>query len=221
MNTAGQILPDQSPLSDTLHQSCSTLPLHNFWEILIDGDLRWLIINGNPSEDQMRNAWEGIGEEYMGLINNPKAQSIFLLSKKIEQAEWQKEFIEKSIKALKFQYDSDIADWVSELGYGIVEYSTNRETYLKSLISIELSAKTLIVLLNQYRAEYEFYKEKAGETVSNQSPAERRFSYAKEIALLSRFQGQRLIKEKITVLEYCAIINNYLEENKKPEGTNG
>jgi hypothetical protein len=45
--------------------------------------------------------------------------------------------------------------------------------------------------------------------------AERRFMYEKELSHLSKFQGFRIVKEKITVIEYCAIVNNYLEEIKR------
>ena len=85
-----------------------------------------------------------------------------------------------------------------------------------------MSAKVLIVLLNQYNAEYKLADKEQG-APSNPSVEEQRFQYEKEIAMLSKYQGQRIIKEKITVFEYAAIINNYLDEQRmqKKEVSNG
>lgn len=212
---------EASSLSNTLHHSCSTLPLSLFIEIILEGDLRWLIISGNPSQEQLDSAWQNIVEEYTSLIKTEKSDSIFELFKKIKIAEWQLSFIEKSVLALKFQYDEDIASWLGDQGFGQVEKSSDREIYLKSLYRIETGARMLIVMLNQYHAEYKLLNEKSDQDIDE--PANKRARYEKEIAMLSRFQGYRIIKEKITVLEYCAIINNYLEEcrQSKKEAKDG
>jgi len=123
-------------------------------------------------------------------------------------------YIDRSIEALRVQYDEEIATWLSEKGFGIVQYSEDREVYLKNLMSIKTSSKTLIVLLNQYNAEYKSLNKNNDTGVIEETESEKRFRYEKEIALLSRYQKERINKQTITVFEYAAIINNYLEQNK-------
>lgn len=195
------------PSNNTLHHSCSTLPYSHFIEIILHGNLRWLIISGHPSPAELQQAWENILQEYSELVRTDKSDNIFDLFKKISQTEDLIFFIDTAIGLLKTQYDAEIADALNEKGFGIVEPSEDREVYLRSLYAIEMSAKMLIVLLNQYRAEYALVSKPTDEQPADNS----RFRYEKEIAILSKFQGYRIIKEKITVLEYCAVINNYLD----------
>ena len=209
--TAPQAQQPASSLPGILHRSCSTLPLSHFIEIIINGDLRWLITNGSPSQEQLAAAWDDILEEYLSLIKTDKADNIFELYKKIKHTEWQLVYADKCLLALKIRYDIEIADWLGQLGFGLPVPSDSREEYLKSLYRIETAAKMLIVLLNQYKAEYALLNKDKEDEKIQLSPAEGRFRYEKEIAMLSRYQGQRIIKEKITVLEYAAIIPNCLD----------
>lgn len=218
-------LPNQqdSQLPGTYHQTCNTLILSHFFEIMITGDLTWLIIKGNVLPSQLEEAWESIIEEYTSLIKTDKTDNIFLLYKKIKQTEFLMQFIEKTIDALKIQYDEEVASWLSERGFGVVEYSEDREIYLKSLNAIRTGAKMLVVMLNQYNAEYKNLNKDKVEVSVQQSESEKRFSYEKELSLLSRYQGQRINKQTITVMEYAAIINNFIEYHKakKPVKENG
>ncbi len=199
--------------SATLHQSCSSLPLSNFLEILITGDLRWLIRDGVPTEAEISEAWTAILEEYGTHVRTEKSDSVFACWKRIKKLQADLQFIEKSVMVLKHQYDEEIAEWLSSKGFGLVEYSTDREKYLRSLYAIETASKTLVVLLNQTETEYQSMT--AGQADDTSTPEEKRMRYEKEIAILGKFQGFRIVKEKITVLEYCAILNNYIEESNR------
>lgn len=206
--------PEGTLLPASLHRECRTLPLNRFIEIMVTGDLRQLIISGTPTIMDLADAWSEIIEEYVSLVKTDKADSVFELFKKIKYTEWLIAFIDKCLLGLKLQYDTDIAEWISARGYGTIQPSTDREVYLRSIYGIETGAKTLIVLLNQYTAEYKAVQTEKEELDDNQSEAEKRFRYQKEIALLGKYQGQRIRPEEITVFEYAAVINNYLQEQK-------
>jgi len=217
-------LPPNQPASllpGTYHQSCSTLLLSHFFEIMITGDLSWLIINGNTLPSQLEEAWDTIIAEYTSLIKTEKTDDIFMLYKKIKQTQFLMDYVDKCIDALKVKYDADLAAWLGEKGFGEVEYSTDRDVYLRSLFGIKTSAKVLVVLLNQYNAEYKLLNK--DNEVFPETETEKRFRYEKEVAELSRYQGQRINKQITVVLEYAAIINNYLEYIKinKPVLENG
>lgn len=210
--TARHKTPEAILSGSTLHRQCSTLPLSHFIEIILNGDMSWLIISGTPTNAELLSAWEDILEEYASLIKTDKTENVFELYKKIVHTEWRLTFIEKSLLTLKMQYDEEVAGWVGEMGFGEVRYVADREEYLRSLYAIEMRAKMLIVLLNQYKAEYRLMNpERSQEDIVNNT----RIRYEKEIASLSKYMGYRIVKEKTMVLEYAAIINNYLEDCRR------
>lgn len=213
-NTA--LPPNQpgSPLPGTYHQTCSTLLLSHFFEIMITGDLSWLIIKGDVLPSQLEEAWEKIIEEYTSFIQTEKTDDIFLLYKKIKQTEFLMQYVEKCIAALEIQYDNELANWLNERGFGEVAVTNDRELYMKSLKRIKTGATTLVVLLNQYNAEYKILNKDNQNVSIQQSESQKRFAYEKELAILSRFMHMRINKQTIVVTEYAAIINNYIEYNK-------
>ena len=201
-------------LSGMFHQSCKTIPISCMFEIMITRDLSWLIIKGDPMPFQLEEAWNIILEEYVSLIKTEKTDDIFLLYKKIKQTMFLRDIIELSLNYLTSNYDEDIAKLVSEKGFGIIEYTEDKEVYSRMIKSVRMSAKTLIILLNQYNTEYALTNK--GDQVIEEDITEtaKRLRIEKELATLSRFQGQRINKQTTTALEYAAIINNYLDYNK-------
>lgn len=209
---------DPTLLSGTYHQSCKTIPIGLLFEVMITGDLTWLCISGNPLPNKLEESWESIVEEYMSLIKTEKTDDMFQLYKKIKQTQWLKNIIDLCLDSLKVGYDPDLAKIVSEKGFGVIEYVANKEIYLRSIKVVEMSAKTLVVILNQYITEYESLNKNNTAQSIEMSENERRLNIEKEIATLSRFQKDRINKQTTTAFEYAAILNNYLEY-KKNEST--
>lgn len=203
-----------SPSSNMYHQSCQTLRYDKWIEIVLTGDLSHLIISGTPTGDELESAWKSILTEYSELVQTEKSEDVFAAYKKVVQTEWHISFIDHCIAVLKVQYDKEIADLLSARGFGEVVYSEDREVYLKSLYGIQMEAKVLVVLLNQYTAEY---KSLAKDDISQQEPgaARTRADYEKELWILSKFQGYRIIPAEITVLQYCMIVNLYIDEYRR------
>lgn len=182
---------------------------------MITGDLTWLCISGNPLPNKLEESFEKILEEYMSLVKTEKTDDVFQLYKKIKQTQWLKDIIELCLNTLTVGYDEDVARIVSEKGFGVIEFIEDKEIYLRNIKSVRMSAKTLIIILNQYLTEYEILnKNNVAENV-DVSENERRLSVEKEIATLSRFQGDRINKQTTTAFEYAAILNNYLEHAKQ------
>jgi len=72
-----------------------------------------------------------------------------------------------------------------------------------------MQAMTMIVLLNQYKKEYESYNSnviaKAGDYQF----------YMDELALLSKFQGSTLNPKKITTAFYIGVVNSVIAESER------
>lgn len=206
---------DNTQLSDMYHQNCKTLPVGLLFEIMITGDLAWLCISGNPLPNKLEEAWEYILEEYMTLVKTEKTDDLFQLYKKIKQTQFLKNLIDLCLDSLSVGYDEDIAKVVSEKGFGVVEYTEDKEIYLRSIKAVRMSSKTLIIILNQYFTEYESLNKNNTQENIAISETDRRMSIEKEVATLSRFQGSRINKQTTTAFEYAAILNNYLENARQ------
>lgn len=211
-NSSSQGLTQGNILSSTsYHRTCEKLNYGKFIQVLTTGNLNLLRIKGKSTKEQLEEAWEDIKAEYSNLIQTPKSDTLFDVVKKLARVQWLMLFLDMALDTLKEQYDQGIANLICENGYPMIEDLEDREDYLKQIYRVEIEAKVLIVLSNQYYAEYQSLIPKdAADTIKKDI-----LYYEKELAFLSRFQGSRIDKNKITVLEFCAIVNTFLEEAKK------
>lgn len=204
-----QTLPD-SHLKSSYHRSCETLKYDTFLKVLISGDLNLLTITGFPTEEELGIAWDAIQEEYSTLIATPRSTNVFELAKRISKCNFLIKFIGWATSHLKTKYSEQIALRIQDYGYPLIEKDAEQDRgNLKQIYMVESEAKTNIILLNQYTNEYKMlYPE--GET-----PVDRTLmDYDKELAILSRFMGKWIRRKKITVWEFCTIVNAYMEYNK-------
>ena len=61
-----------------LYENCNQLMLDRFIQIIVEGDLRLLIIEGDPSNEILKETWEYIYAEYTSLINDDNSTEIYL-----------------------------------------------------------------------------------------------------------------------------------------------
>jgi hypothetical protein len=60
-----------------LYENCNQLMLDRFIQIIVEGDLRLLIIEGEPSNEILKETWEYIYAEYTSLINDDNSLEIY------------------------------------------------------------------------------------------------------------------------------------------------
>ncbi len=150
--------------------------------------------------------WDEIRAEFSEAIKTPKSSTIFDCWKKIESLTTKMNFVSLACNYLKHSYDTQIAEQLMLHGYDYVQDLPERDAYLKQIYLVETEAKTLVIILNQCYNEYRLLcPEGAGED-------ERTIvDYDKELAIISKFVGHRVNKFEITVSEFCAYANLYLE----------
>lgn len=198
------------PLPALFHRSCKTLLYDTFLNIIDSGSLSLLVIHGQPSIEELVEAWGDILQEHSELIKSNKTQSISDLFKKITYTEWKIVFLEKGLWLLKHEYNEKIATDIANMGYDLIVANDDRETYLRQIYGVETDAKFLIVQLNQYKTEYSILcpKDQQVKTLTL-------IDYERDIAILSKFMGYRINKKEITVFEFDGIVNYYLETVQK------
>jgi hypothetical protein len=207
-----QPVPTQTSIPLLLH-TCQSLKYKRYLDILFGAPKSFLIISGEHTEEQLDLAWANIVTGFSDLIKTPKSNSVFELHKKIKFTESKMFFLEKALTYLKSEYDADIATAICEWGYELIEPKDDRDAYLKQIYLVEGEAKTLVVMLNQYIAEYRVLCPENESTVNHD-----RMKYEKEIKILSRFHGYRINTNKETCFTMAALINIFLEANKKDNG---
>jgi hypothetical protein len=193
------------------HQSCDTLIYGEFLKILTTGDLRPLVIEGEPTEEDLKTAWDKILSEYSERITTEKTGNIISLWKRIIYTKWQISFLDIALDYLKQEYDAEIAEQVMMAGFDMIEDLESREDYLRQIYSIETEAKTLIVILNQLYNEYKILHPH-GETIERTMA-----DYDKELAILSKHVGFWIRKNEVTVADVASIVSIYMDYVKSLE----
>lgn len=194
-------------VNSKIYQSCSELPLFNFIKVLVTGELKYLIIKGRPSNESLASAWDNIFNEYTTLCGGLQQNHILLLLKEIAVTQNKLIIIQAIIDQLSKQYNSDLADMLRALGFRRKFDPQNREEYTNDLKLTVSQAKTLMVRLEQRKAELNNMR--SGNEVKESD-------YDSLIAELSKFQGYRIHTKEIMVSEFISIFNNY-KKSLKPD----
>jgi hypothetical protein len=178
--------------------------------VLISGDLHLLTISGFPTDEELAVAWDEITQEYSSLITTPRSNNIFELFKRISKCNFLIKFLGWATSHLKVKWSEEIALRIQDYGYPLIQKDPDHNRgNLKQIYMVESEGKTNIVLLNQYVKEYKIA------CPDEAAPIERTLmDYDKELAILSRFMGKWIRRKKITVWEFCTIVNAYNEYNK-------
>lgn len=201
-----RLQPQASPSSNIFHRSVETLSWDRFMHIMLTGNLIYLVIEGQPSQQELFEAWDQISEEYSQLVRAETDDS-FELFKKIHYLKWKISYISLVLDYLKEEYDEEFAQNLATLGMSLIVEKADWQEYLAQIYRVETEAKYLIVQLNQTSNEYNIMMGKSGG-----QPEQRNLKdFERELAILSKFQGYRIDKEKTTVSEYCGILNAYIE----------
>lgn len=205
LNSSQPVPPQDSPSAYTLHRSTRTLPYDNFITVLTEESLDPLIISGQPPVDELVTAWENICEQYNESIKTELSKSVFEAYKKVVITESKIKIIHSAILYLRnLGYDEEVAQVLNQLGYGKINKTIDQNELERYLKRYELKSSILVVLLNQYRMQYKALKPEDTSVKLEYS------DYMDELAILSKHQGYNINAKKITVQEYCSIVNGYI-----------
>jgi hypothetical protein len=203
------------PSGYSLHRSIRTLKYEAFVQIMIEDELRHLVISGNPPVDELVSAWNAIATEYSEAIRSAKSQSIFECYKKIILLQARIQIVDSAILLLTERYDEEVAWILFNMGYPLIVPHNDRAAYLKNVERVRTEAKTLVVILTQYVNEYKMLSPDGPEIKKDYQ------SYLDELAVLSKYQGYALRMTDITVSEYCSIVNSFIAYYELQKKNNG
>lgn len=192
LSTSDQILQENQSSSGSL------LIEKILWRTFIE-----VSVTNNFSLVGGEDKWEDILCEYADNIHSPKSDNIIECWNKIKFIEAKIKFVGIALDILKDVYLEKIVLCLCELGFDYIENNQNVVAYHKSLEMLDIEARVLIVLLNQYQTEYISL---AG---NSENIKRTRMDFEKEMAIL-RKAGYK-IKKNTTTFQMCAIINSFID----------
>lgn len=188
------------------YKTCAELPLDNFIEITITGDLQPLIVEGNPTTEQLQTAWSEIFMEYSDLAPNVDQTYLLNLTRDIKVIEGKLQIIQSIVNVLSETYLEKPIEILREFGF-YFEYTP--ETLEQDLLNTVTQARSLLVAKQVKEGEYAKYNE------DNKGKQVTRNDYENILAALSAFQGYNLDSKVLTVSRFVAIFNRYNKQNGK------
>lgn len=219
-STANSALPtDPDTLSASkLHHSCKTLNVNGFKECYCNHDYSYLIIKGNPTQEDLINAWNEIVFEYGGMIKTENSEYIFDLQKRIAELTQHIAYVDNALILLQQRFSQSAIDELISLGYDGIYQFDDHVQYVKQLNRVRSLCKTRVMDLQDLQEEYKKYN-----LSSENSSSQTEEDFEEWVAQLGRFMHFRINQHETTVTEFAGIINAYIKHHKakQPQPTDG
>lgn len=219
----GPIPPRPSKINEVIlapkyYSSCEDLPLNLYIRCQVDNDLTALVIEGNPEEAELLDAWGKITEEYYERADEALDTHSVGLYMEVQSLTIKIEVIQESISVLKKYYCPELIDILKGHGFEIKGDETSEE-YISRLEKVSKRSKSLLLTLQDKFSQLERLKKskKEGDKIT-------RKYYGKLLAYLSKFVEYRIDKNVTTVNEFADILNMYIvssEQIKEMENGRG
>lgn len=200
----------------SLHTSCKTLSLSRFIPAYCNNDYSGLIITGEPTPEELQEAWNEILFDYGSLIKNEHSDYIFNLAKEIALTHWHITYVENCCRMgdeetlpgiLHFRHDEDLINELKKLGYTLnAVFGT--EKYFEQLSLINSLCKRRLFDLDELVSE----RDRLQKTTEGKKQSEEEFMST--VLMLSKHQGYDLDVETTTLYKFTVIFNNYLAYKK-------
>jgi hypothetical protein len=202
-------LPPPIPSAKWYH-SIETLPLSKFIDAAADDNLRALIIEGNPTDLQLKEAWSIICQEYADASGDMAHKHYLKAWIEIIQVSVKLETIEGMIDVLSVAYYKPFADRLNKLlrtSYPL-DY-TKPDQYKKELKACFMRSRGIKIDLDLKTIRFEELNKKKAATGDNKKPT-RAYFYSYLITL-SNHAGYQ-VNDQITTFEFCERVRRLNKE---------
>lgn len=193
-----------------IETSIYKLTVDKFITCMCDGDLSPLIIEGEPTQEQLQNAWAVIYDAYVEGISDKEQLHIFRLSKEIKLLETRITKVNFILEILAFRYDESLAaELIKEVGLMAFDKSSD-ETYKKSISLAATKSKRLVLELNTKCKELE----QIAINTPTGSPIDRKY-FDELLNRCSQYMNAYLKPAELTVSRLIDIVKDRRETIEK------
>lgn len=200
--------PHPSPVAQW-YRGTNELPLSTFIKIWTNGDLKPLIISGEPSSDDLLTAWSNIYQQFLDGMQDKKAFYKVKLRNEIDKLDFDYRIIQAAIQRLSF----GPSEWATEQLRRRVRVAgqfnpEDQATYYQELIVVLNHAQSLKHRRSEREAELNIIYGRQGST---SAPSDGQFdSLVAKVCMFVKFQINR--KETMT-----SEFMEYYKEMKRQE----
>lgn len=186
-----------------IYKKCSELPLNIFIRIILEDDIKLIVIDGEYSESEIANTWSEIYSEYFELSGSSDCKHMINTAKSIVIAENKISIINACCAVLMHNHNDSMYKALSSIGFKLKRIDDKNER-LKAIESLTTRAKSLVHIISENSREFN--------KLNNNSNKLTEQDYIESIASLSKFQGYKIDTKETTVAEYLAIQKHYKTE---------
>src|SRR5690349_8028649 len=116
-----------------IYKTCSDLPLIRFIRCICDNDLHQLVIEGEATDDELKEGWQAIYQEYIELSGTAATDHQSTLTAEIAQLFYKHTAITEAVElSRKYRYD-EIIKMLKNEGYNFQYNHNDPESYHKDL----------------------------------------------------------------------------------------
>ncbi len=177
-----------------------------FIDCLVDKHYESLIIEGQASEEELKEAWNNIYLEYASLMQQNQVNEVFELIKEINTLNAKITLVDTCVRHLSHNYDQQLIDVLNELRLRCnLLQGDNEETAFQKLNGVISRAKKWLVEIQMAEVKLESIQE----TEKNENP---RDYFYDMLMVISKENGYHAKSSEITVYEFCRHINKLNEK---------
>lgn len=206
----------------TLITSIHKLPLHTFIDCMCDGEYKGLIVDGEPTEEQLVIVWNDILEQYSDALGDEGSKRYILAYKEYQQAKTRYELANTYIELLNNYYKQGVIvpKWITDLNSLVgASYSFDKEkpeAFEKYLSSCFKRNKGNLIRYNLAQDKLEAISKISVEG-DNKKPDR---AYFTKVLVNLKDMKSREIPDTISTYEFCVLVNHYKQhlqylENQK------
>lgn len=187
---------------------CDEMPMSSFVEISKTGDLKSLIIEGEPSFGELAAAWAALLNEFYDITDNAKAKYEWLVRAEYNLAVIRFSFAEEIMKIAAVHRSEGIVISLQNLGF---EYDfADDESYYYDIQSCKNEMIAMRFKLRVQEQEVKALdKSKDDQTTDD-------FQFERINVRLSKYMSQNIDYTKISVAQFGFMLNEYVN-SIKPE----
>lgn len=184
-----------------LYQDLS-LPLDKFIKCLVKGDLPQLIIAGNPTTEELSDAWMRIYNMYLDENSNNEVEYIVQLQKQISILTQHVIEVQGCIVFLSYMFHEGLVEILKSNGYKD-KVTEENHVMMAEIINNKLSLKRFT--LDGKEKELKDYLEKHKDDEVDEK------YFTRTLLRLGKFMGVHLKARELTVLEFVTLSKEYYE----------
>lgn len=206
----------QAGSTATLYTSIHKLMFDRFEDAFVDGDLKALIICGEPTEQELQEAWLSIREQYADALADTQQKRFISIFKDLQKLKIKQMQALTLISVLETCYVEKFTHLLNKLFHKKLKFDINNlDSYHADLKRMHSHAKGISLHIQLKEIELAAFDEK------NSSGAHKptRDYFAGILINLSDHAGYAIRKNELSTYDFCQRVRRYKDHINKLQAT--